>query len=133
MRAVRTDILFRRPHNDSTYDLALFDRATRRRILDRCDDDIADESIANPRATHHPNAHNFLGAGIVGDLQASLLLNHSLFLLATLDDFDNLPALGLAERSRLTDPNRIADAAVIGRIVRVKLAGLPNDLAIQRM
>src|SRR5262249_955839 len=44
-----------------------------------------------------------------------------------------LPAFGLAERPGLTDPNRIADAAIVARVVHVELVGLSNDLAIQRM
>src|SRR5699024_10667609 len=52
-------------------------------------------------------------------------------LLGLLDDLENPPVLGGAQRSRLHDPHEVAHAGLIGLVVRLDLAGAADDLAVQ--
>src|SRR5947207_1470585 len=65
-----------RPDDDGSHDLALLHRALRRGGLDRADDDVADARVAAVVAAHHADAEELAGAGVVGDLQTGLLLDH---------------------------------------------------------
>src|SRR5207253_108092 len=76
MRAIRTDKLFRRSHDNRTHDFALLHRTTRRSYLYRRDDHIAHEAVAHARATQNSDAHDLFRAGVVGHLESRLLLNH---------------------------------------------------------
>src|SRR5262249_33562034 len=76
MRAIRAHILFRRPYDHPAHDFALLHRAARRSFFHRRDNHIADEAVAHTRATYDSNAHDLFRAGVVRDLESSLLLNH---------------------------------------------------------
>src|SRR5664279_645934 len=54
-------------------------------------------------------------------------------LLGPLDDLNHAPALGRRERTGLHDQHAVADADLVGRIVRLELAGTTNDLAVERV
>src|SRR5260370_34120025 len=56
--------------------LALLHAATRDRLLDGDDDDIADAGILAARAAQHLDALDSTGAGIVGDLEVGSHLDH---------------------------------------------------------
>src|SRR6476619_6574819 len=54
-------------------------------------------------------------------------------LLCLLEDLDDAPALGGRQRTGLLDPDPVADAALVRLVVRLELAGAPQDLAVQRV
>src|SRR5437868_352046 len=57
-------------------DLALLDLTLRRRGLDRADDDVADAGVAAVVTADDANAEQLAGAGVVGDAETGLLLDH---------------------------------------------------------
>ncbi len=61
-----------------------FTLALRDRLLDRDDDDVADRGVLALRAAEHLDAHDLLGARVVGDVQDRLHLNHGLVSVALL-------------------------------------------------
>src|SRR3954467_7014441 len=63
-------------HDHGLDDVALLDVAAGDRVLDRADDDVTDAGVAPTRATEHADAEDFLGTGVVGDLEPRLLLDH---------------------------------------------------------
>src|SRR4051812_24897086 len=63
-------------HDDRLDDVTLLDVAAGDRVLDGAHDDVADAGVATSRATEHPDAQDFLGTGVVGDLESRLLLDH---------------------------------------------------------
>ena len=65
-------------HHDGVVDLALLDAAARRGVLDAHLDHVADRGIAALRAAQHLDAHDGARAGVVGDVQYGLHLNHGL-------------------------------------------------------
>src|SRR6478735_7486515 len=75
-RAVVATVGLLRPDDDGFHHLALLDRALRRRGLHGSNDDVADAGVATVRSSHHADAEDLAGAGVVGDLEAALLLNH---------------------------------------------------------
>src|SRR4051812_45270971 len=66
-----------RAHDDRRDHLALLDRALRVRLLDRRGDDVAHARIAAAVATLDADAEDHARAGVVGDLQPGLVLDHS--------------------------------------------------------
>jgi len=46
------------------------------RVLDGAHDDVADAGVAPTGAAEHADAQDFLGTGVVGDLESGFLLNH---------------------------------------------------------
>src|SRR5689334_6424852 len=76
VRAVLAPELLLRAHDDRLDDLALLDRPLRVRGLDRRGDDVADAGVAPARAALDADAEDLARAGVVGDLQAGLVLNH---------------------------------------------------------
>src|SRR6185295_6831342 len=56
--------------------VALLDRTGRGRLLDRADDDVADARVAAAGAAHDADAQDLAGAGVVGDAQPGLVLDH---------------------------------------------------------
>src|SRR5215469_12292697 len=68
--------LLGRAHHDRLDHVALLHAAARNRLLDRDDDDIADRSVFALRAAEHLDALHPAGAGIVGDFQVGLHLDH---------------------------------------------------------
>src|SRR4029079_14073399 len=77
-------------HHDGVIDFALLDAAARRCILDAHLDHVADRGIAALRAAQHLDAHDGARAGIVGNVQHGLHLNH---------DFSFAPTFGSLTRS----------------------------------
>src|SRR4051795_3409330 len=65
-----------RAHDDGGDDLALLDRALRGGRLDGGGDDVADARVAALVAALDADAEDLPGAGVVGDLQARLVLDH---------------------------------------------------------
>src|SRR4051794_36096940 len=68
--------LLLRAHDDRLDDLALLDRPLRVGLLDRGGDHIADAGVAAARAAHHADAEDLARAGVVGHLEACLVLDH---------------------------------------------------------
>src|SRR6185295_16237174 len=66
-------------HHDSVIDLALLHPATRCRILDRDLDHVADVRIAPLGTAEHLDAHDSPCAGVVGDVEYRLHLDHRSF------------------------------------------------------
>src|SRR5919107_316028 len=76
VRAVLAAELLLRAHDDGLDDLALLDRPLWVGLLDRGRDHVADAGVAPPRAALDPDAEDLARAGVVGDLQARLVLDH---------------------------------------------------------
>src|SRR3954453_5140133 len=75
VRAVVAPELLLRAHDDRLDDLALLDRPLRVGLLDRRGDDVADAGVAPARAALDADAEDLPGAGVVGDLEAGLVLD----------------------------------------------------------
>src|SRR5690554_5217946 len=54
-------------------------------------------------------------------------------LLRLLQDLHHAPALGRAQRAGLHDQDAVADAGGVGLVVRLDLAALAQDLAVERV
>src|SRR5215213_4337673 len=117
-------------HNHCLDDLALLDVAARDGVFDRTDDDVADARIPATGSAEHPDAQDLLGTGVVGDLEPRLLLDH-FGLLRFLDDFDEAPALGRAQRPGLHHAYPITDGGSVLLVVRLEPAGLAQHLAVK--
>src|SRR3954470_7398303 len=76
VRAVLAPELLLRAHDDGLDDLALLDRALRGGLLDRRGDHVADARVAPARAALDADAEDLARAGVVGDLEAGLVLDH---------------------------------------------------------
>src|SRR4051794_17161739 len=76
VRAVLAPELLLRAHDDGLDDLALLDRALRVGLLHGRRDDVADAGVAPPRAALDADAEDLAGAGVVGDPEAGLVLDH---------------------------------------------------------
>src|SRR5579864_7377725 len=63
-------------HDDGVVDLTLLNPAARRGILDADLDYVTDVRIPALAPAEHLNAHYLPGAGVVGDLQHGLHLDH---------------------------------------------------------
>src|SRR6478672_2285073 len=75
-RAVVAAVGLLRPDDDGFHHLALLDRSLRRRGLHGSNDDVADARVAAVGPPHHADAEELAGAGVVGDPEAALLLDH---------------------------------------------------------
>src|SRR3954453_9284808 len=76
VRPVGAAAFLGRAHDDRLDDVALLDVAAGDGVLDRADDDVTDAGVPTTGATEDPDAQNLLGAGVVGDLESRLLLDH---------------------------------------------------------
>src|SRR5262249_28730957 len=121
-----------RADDDGLHDLALLDRTLRRRRLHGRGDDVAHARVAAAGAAGDADAEQLARTGVVGHLQACLLLNHR-SLPRLLDDLGEAPILRPRERARLDDPDDVADARRVLLVVRVELAGAPDDLLVLGM
>src|SRR5829696_1681603 len=74
--AVLAPELLLRAHDDGLDDLALLDRPLRGGLLDRRGDDVAHARVAAARAALDADAEDLAGAGVVGNLEARLVLDH---------------------------------------------------------
>src|SRR5688500_15794544 len=74
--AVVAPELLLRAHDDRLDDLALLDRPLRVGLLDRRGDDVPHARVATAGAALHADAEDLAGAGVVGDLEACLVLDH---------------------------------------------------------
>src|SRR5215218_3643516 len=74
--AVLAPELLLRAHDDGLDDLALLDRSLRGGLLDGGGDDVPDTRVAAARAALDADAEDLAGAGVVGDLQPGLVLDH---------------------------------------------------------
>src|SRR5207342_1603761 len=63
-------------HHHGLHDLAFFHAATRDRLLDRNDDDVADRGVLSLGAAEHLDAHDAARAGIVRHVKVGLHLDH---------------------------------------------------------
>src|SRR6266852_3586920 len=77
--AVGAANLLRRAHDHRLMDVALLDAAARDRLLDRDDDDVADRRRLALGAAQHLDALDAARAGIVGDIEIGLHLDHDAF------------------------------------------------------
>ena len=75
-RAVAAAQALGRAHDDGAVDLALLDATARRAFLDRHLDDVADVRVAALGAAQHLDTHHRTCAGVVGDVEHRLHLNH---------------------------------------------------------
>src|SRR5687767_4177912 len=74
--AVVAPELLLRAHDDRLDDLALLDRSLRGGLLDGGRDDVTHARVTAARAAHHADAQDLAGAGVVGDLEPRLVLDH---------------------------------------------------------
>src|SRR5215207_9332347 len=74
--AVLAPELLLRAHDDGLDDLALLDRSLRGGLLDGRGDDVPDARVAAARAALDADAEDLAGAGVVGDLETGLVLDH---------------------------------------------------------
>src|SRR4051794_5047828 len=74
--AVVAPELLLRADDDGLDDLALLDGALRAGGLHRRGDDVADVRVLAARAALHADDEDLAGAGVVGDLEACLVLDH---------------------------------------------------------
>ena len=70
--------------DDSLDDFALLHSAAGSSLTDRSNDYVADVAVLALGAAQNTDALNFLGAGIIGNLQVTFLLNHRTGLLTSL-------------------------------------------------
>src|SRR5439155_25633550 len=77
IRTVRPAQLVFRAYHHAVHDLALFDRAIRRRFFDVRLDDVADERVPLTGFVQHPNRPRDPRAGIVGYIQIGTQLDHA--------------------------------------------------------
>src|SRR4051794_23706596 len=117
-----------RAHDDRADDLALLDRALRRRLLDRRGDHVTDAGVAALVAADDADAEDLAGAGVVGHAQACLVLDHDL--LRPLQDLDQAPALGARQRAGLDDAHEVALAGVVVLVVGVQRRRRAHDLLV---
>ena len=75
--AVGTAELLGRAHDHGAHHIALLDGRVGNGLLDAGDDDVADPGRGLLRPTHDPDALDGPGAGIVGHLEAAVLLDHA--------------------------------------------------------
>src|SRR5215207_7445497 len=75
--AVGAADLLRGAHDDGAVHVALLDAAARDRLLDRDDDDVPDRRGPALRAAQHLDALHPPRAGIVGDVEVGLHLDHA--------------------------------------------------------
>src|SRR5215213_1678498 len=95
VRPVVAPELLLRAHDDGLDDLALLDRPLGSGLLDGGGDDVAHPRVAAAGAAHHADAEDLACAGVVGDLEARLVLDHGSL----------RSHIGLRERfARLTSP-----------------------------
>src|ERR1044072_3689998 len=76
VRPVLAPELLLRAHDDGLDDLALLDRALRVGLLDGGGDDVPAMRRAALAAALHADAEDLAGAGVVGDLETCLVLDH---------------------------------------------------------
>src|SRR5690606_38733204 len=74
--AVRTADVLGGAHDDRLHHVTLLHAAARNRLLDRHDDDVADRGVLPLGTAQHLDAHDAARAGIVGNVQVGLHLNH---------------------------------------------------------
>src|SRR6266853_754866 len=65
-----------RAHHHGVVNLAFLDAAARRRVLDAHPDDVANVGVAAFRAAQHLDTHHSARAGVIGDIEHRLHLNH---------------------------------------------------------
>lgn len=109
-------------------------------LFNRSNYDVADIGIPPAGTSENANAHNLLRAGVVGNLEVTLLLYHSVCLLTVtkklfslLDDLNYAPSLVLGHRAGLHDEDTVADSAGVVLIMSLELDGAVNDLLVKRM
>src|SRR5258708_9328998 len=76
VRAVAAATLVACAYQDGLDHVALLDARTRQGVLDGGHDDVTDACVSPARAAEHTNAQELFGAGVVGDLEPRLLLDH---------------------------------------------------------
>src|SRR5262249_58540124 len=97
-----------------------------------------DAGVRAARAAQHLDALHAAGAGVVGDLEIGPHLDHGLCppRALSLRAFDqNFPALGLGQRAAFADAHVLADLALvgIGLVVRVVLLRPTDAFLVDRV
>src|SRR6185312_14288774 len=130
VRAVLARDLFLGPDDDRLGDLALLDLRVGNGLLDRDDDDVADGGVLPLGAAEHADAHDLLGARVVGDVERGGGLDHGLSLLRTLDELFDAPPLVARQRAALDDLHAIAGLGLVLLVVRLVLRAVGQVLAV---
>src|SRR5215472_4581703 len=121
--AVGTTDRLRRAHDHRLVHIALLDAAARDRLLDRDDDDVADGRGAALRAAQHLDALDAARAGIVGNIEIGLHLDHGRSPLRRLSPglaggTQHDPALALGDGTALLDAHGLAGLVSVVLIMR---------------
>src|SRR5581483_9747862 len=74
--AVRPTLFLGGPDDDALHDVAALDGSAGDGVLDGGDEDVADAGVAALGAAEHLDAQHLTRAGVVGDLEPALLLDH---------------------------------------------------------
>ena len=120
--------------DNSLNDVALLNSAAGSSLTDGSNDDVTDVAVLTLGAAQHTDGVDFLGAGVVGNLQIAFFLNHvPTSLLRLFDDSDQSPTLVLGQGTGLHDLNGIADAALVVLVVSLQLVGPLHGLLVQRI
>src|SRR3954451_3204906 len=117
-----------RAHDDRADDLALLDRALRRRLLDGRGDDVTHARVAALVPADDADAEDLPRARVVSHAQPCLVLDHEL--LRPLQDLDEPPALEARQRAGLDDLHEVALAGVVVLVVGVQRRARAHDLLV---
>src|SRR5438270_1740142 len=113
--AVRALVFLLYPHHDRLNHLAFLDLAAGLGGLDGGRDDVAHRGVLAVVAARDADDQELLGSGVVRDLEACFLLDHSLP--GFLHDLEHAPSLLLAQGPRLGDAHEVAHAALVLLVV----------------
>src|SRR5260221_3790112 len=139
--AVRPANLLRRAHDHRLMDVALLDAAARDRLLDRDDDDVADRRRPAMRAAQHLDALDAARAGIVGNVEIGLHLDHGRSTFpgrsrgggGRFGAGEHDPALALGNRLALLDAHDVAGLVDVLLVMRGGFLRAHDDLLVDRV
>src|SRR5689334_18727992 len=148
IRAIRPAKFFGGAHHHRLHDVALFDLAIGNRFFHRNHDNVADGGVFAFAPAEHLDTLYATRAGVIGNIQSCSHLNHESTsapqlsarrlgrLLHRLRSFKYLadaPPFISAERPAFYDQHAIADAALIGFVVRLDVGTPAQDLLVLRV
>src|SRR3990170_2530375 len=121
VRTVLAPVLLGRPDDDRFDHVALVHRPVRRRRLDRRHDHVADRARPAPGSAHNMDHQQLAAAGVVGDFEPRLVLDHPAALLRAIVASRGVPCgipkdTGTDVRSAIT-PRPSSMDLVVGRRV----------------
>src|SRR6185369_4582527 len=134
------------PDDHRLVHVALLHLAARNRLLDRDDDHVAHARGTALGTAQHLDALHAARAGIVGNVQVRLHLDHGWVLLLrgrggiggicndrSLGRRHHFPALVLRDRTALADVDHVADLAHIRLVMRLEALRAADELLIDRV